>query len=154
MQNKTFYNEILTEHNLHPYHKHEMEDATIVLEGVNPSCGDDIWLKLKVEGEKIVDGAFQGDGCAISQASTDIMLDLMIGRDKEEALHLADIFLRMLQGKADERELDELDEAIVLQDISHMPARVKCASLGWHTAKEMLVDPQTHSAETADHKDE
>ena len=61
----TFYNEILIEHNLHPTHKHELPDANLVLEGVNPSCGDDIWLKLKVENDEIVDGAFVGDGCAI-----------------------------------------------------------------------------------------
>ena len=76
----TFYNEILIEHNLHPTHKHELPDANLVLEGVNPSCGDDIWLKLKVENDEIVDGAFVGDGCAISQASADMMLDLIIGK--------------------------------------------------------------------------
>ena len=68
----TFYNEILIEHNLHPTHKHDLPDANLVLEGVNPSCGDDIWLKLKVENDEIVDGAFVGDGCAISQASADM----------------------------------------------------------------------------------
>ena len=57
MENKTFYNEILTEHNLHPYHKHKLEDANLVLEGVNPSCGDDIFLELKVEDGVVVDGA-------------------------------------------------------------------------------------------------
>ncbi len=75
MENKTFYNEILTEHNLHPYHKHKLEDANLVLEGVNPSCGDDIFLELKVEDGVVVDGAFEGDGCAISQASADMMLE-------------------------------------------------------------------------------
>ena len=80
MENKTFYNEILTEHNLHPYHKHKLEDANLVLEGVNPSCGDDIFLELKVEDGVVVDGAFEGDGCAISQASADMMLELVIGR--------------------------------------------------------------------------
>ena len=98
MENKTFYNEILTEHNLHPYHKHKLEDANLVLEGVNPSCGDDIFLELKVEDGVVVDGSFEGDGCAISQASADMMLELVIGRSKEEALHLADLFLKMIKG--------------------------------------------------------
>ena len=138
MQNKTFYNEILTEHNLHPEHKHALDDANLVLEGVNPSCGDDIWLKLKVENDIVVDGAFEGDGCAISQASADIMLDLVIGKTKDEALKLADLFLKMIKGTVTDEELEELDEASVLQDISHMPARVKCAVLGWHTMQEML----------------
>ena len=79
MENRSFYNEILTEHNVRPEFKHDMEDADIVLEGVNPSCGDDIFLKLKTDGDTIVDGAFVGDGCAISQASADIMLGIVIG---------------------------------------------------------------------------
>ena len=138
MPSNTFYNEILTDHNLHPAHKHDLPDANLVLEGVNPSCGDDIWLKLKVENDKIVDGAFVGDGCAISQASADMMLDLIIGKSKDEARKLADIFLRMIQGKASEEEMEELEESSILADVAHMPARVKCACLGWHTAKEML----------------
>ncbi|MDO4331350.1 MAG: SUF system NifU family Fe-S cluster assembly protein [Eubacteriales bacterium] len=138
MGHNTFYHEILTDHNLHPGHKHELEHANLALEGVNPSCGDDIWLKLLVEDGKIVSGAFTGDGCAISQASADMMLDLVIGKTREEALRLSDIFLRMIQGKASAEEVEELEEAGVLQDISHMPARVKCAVLGWHTLEEML----------------
>ena len=140
MMSNTFYNEILTDHNLPPGHKHDLPDANLVLEGVNPSCGDDIWLKLKVENDEIVDGAFVGDGCAISQASADMMLDLIIGKKKDEALKLADIFLRMIRGSVSDEELDELEEASVLKDIAHMPARVKCAVLGWHTMEELLGD--------------
>ena len=138
MPSNTFYNEILTDHNLHPGHKHDLPDANLVLEGVNPSCGDDIWLKLKVEDGRITDGAFVGDGCAISQASADMMLDLIIGKSEEEAMKLAEIFLRMIKGEVTDQEMDQLEEASVLKDISHMPARVKCAVLGWHTMEEML----------------
>ena len=138
MPSNTFYNEILTDHNLHPGHKHDLPDANLVLEGVNPSCGDDIWLKLKVEDGRNVDGAFVGDGCAISQASADMMLDLIIGKSEEEAMKLAEIFLRMIKGEVTDEEMDQLEEASVLKDISHMPARVKCAVLGWHTMEEML----------------
>ena len=138
MANRTFYNEILTDHNMRPMHKHDLPDANMVLEGVNPSCGDDIFLKLKVENDEIVDGSFVGSGCAISRASADIMLELIIGKKKEEALHLADLFLQMIKGTIKEEDLEELEEAIALQDISHMPARVKCAVLGWHTMEEML----------------
>ena len=122
MENKTFYNEVLIEHNQHPIHKEKLPDANLVLEGVNPSCGDDIILQLKVEND----------------ASADIMLDMIIGRGKEEALHLAELFLKMIQGKTTADEMDELEEAGVLADIAHMPARVKCAVLGWHTMEEML----------------
>lgn len=138
MPSNTFYNEILTDHNLHPGHKHDLPDANLVLEGVNPSCGDDIWLKLKVEDGRITDGAFVGDGCAISQASADMMMDLIIGKSEEEAMKLAEIFLRMIKGEVTDEEMDQLEEASVLKDISHMPARVKCAVLGWHTMEEML----------------
>lgn len=138
MQNNTFYNEILTDHNLHPGHKHDLPDADLVLEGVNPSCGDDIFLKLKVKDGKITEGAFEGDGCAISQASTDMMLDLIIGKSTEEALNLAEIFLRMIKGQITSEEKDQLEEAGILEDISHMPSRVKCAVLGWHTMEEVL----------------
>ena len=77
-------------------------------------------------------------GCAISQASADMMLDLIIGKSEEEAMKLAEIFLRMIKGEVTDEEMDQLEEASVLKDISHMPARVKCAVLGWHTMEEML----------------
>lgn len=138
METNRFYNEILTEHNLHPEFKHDLPDADIVLEGVNPSCGDDIWLKLRTDGDTIVDGAFIGDGCAISQASADIMLGMVIGRKKDEALQLGQTFMRMIQGEASEEEIESLEEASALRDIAHMPARVKCAVLGWRTLKEAI----------------
>ncbi len=140
MENKTFYNNIVNMHNLSPYHKEKLEDANLVLEGVNPSCGDDIILELKVVDDVIEDGAFVGEGCAISQASADMMLDLVIGETKEEALRLADIFLRMITGEVTEEEIKELDEVAALKEISHMPSRVKCAVLGWHTMQELLED--------------
>ena len=136
--NRSFYNEILTDHNLHSMHKHELADANMQLEGVNPSCGDDIILNLKVEDGKIVDGSFTGDGCAISQASADIMLDLIIGKEVEEAERLRESFLHMIKGEATDEEMELLEEAGALADISHMPARVKCAVLGWHTLENML----------------
>ena len=138
MENRNFYNEILTEHNVHPEFKHDLPDADIVLEGVNPSCGDDIWLKLRTDGDTIVDGAFIGDGCAISQASADIMLGMVIGRKKDEALQLGQTFMRMIQGEASEEAIESLEEASALRDIAHMPARVKCAVLGWRTLKEAI----------------
>ena len=119
MTTNPFYNEILTEHNVRPEFKHDLPDADLVLDGVNPSCGDEIQLKLKLDGDTIADGAFVGDGCAISQASTDIMLG-------------------MIRGEASEEEIDSLEEASALRDVSHMPARVKCAMLGWRTLREAL----------------
>ena len=138
MERRSFYNEILTEHNLRPEFKHDLPAANITMEGVNPSCGDHIWLKLKVKDGVIEDGAFVGDGCAISQASADIMLGMIIGRKEDEARKLGDLFLRMIKGEATDEEIDELEEASALRDVAHMPARVKCAVLGWHTLDEAL----------------
>jgi len=138
MENKTFYNEVVTDHNMHPLHKHDLEDPDIVLDGVNPSCGDEISLGLKVSDGVITDGAFIGDGCAVSQASADIMLELVIGRTIDEAKHLSKLFLKMIKSEATPEEIEELEEAGALEDISHMPARVKCAVLGWHTLEEMI----------------
>ena len=140
MTNKSFYNEILTEHNMRPEFKFDMPDADITLEGVNPSCGDDIFLNLTLDGDIISDGSFSGDGCAISQASADIMLGMIIGKTKEEALKLGETFMKMISGTATEDEIESLGEAAALKDISHMPARVKCAVLGWRTLKEALKD--------------
>lgn len=138
----SFYREIINDHNLRPANKHPLPDANLELRGVNPSCGDDITLRLRVEDGIIEDGAYTGDGCAISQASADMMLDLIIGRPQEEALRLADIFLRMIKGTASEDEIEELEEAGSLVDVSHMPARVKCAVLGWHTLENLLKMPE------------
>ena len=135
----TFYNEILIDHNLHPMNKRVLEDANMVLEGVNPSCGDDIIIQMLVEDDVIADAAFTGSGCAISQASADIMVDMILGKTKDEALHLAELFLKMIKKEASPEEIEELEEAGALQDIAHMPARVKCAVLSWHTMEEMFV---------------
>ena len=134
----SFYREIINEHNLRPIHRHILPRAGLSHRGINPSCGDDITLQLTIKDGVIAEGAYVGDGCAISQASSDMMLDLIIGRTPEEALHLADIFLRMIKGKVADDELEELEEAASLQDISHMPARVKCAVLAWHTLEKIL----------------
>jgi len=138
MDLKQMYREIVNEHNLHPTHKYDLEAPTMVLRGVNPSCGDDITLQLRVEDGVIADGSYNGIGCAISQASADMMLDLVIGQEVTQAEHLIDVFNRMITGEVTEEELEELDEAAALQDISHMPARVKCAKLGWRTLGEMI----------------
>ena len=149
----TFYNEVLTDHNIPPAHKYKMEDATYSLEGVNPSCGDDVVLYIKVDADNVIeDASFDGDGCAISQASADMMCDLIIGKPKDEALRLSEIFLRMINGKITDEEKDELEEAGILEDISHMPARVKCAVLGWHTMDQIFQDADNGKIERYDGK--
>ena len=143
MDMKSLYAEILNEHNLNPTHKGVMENPSMTLRGVNPSCGDNIYLQLKIEDGKITDGTFNGSGCAVSQASVDMMVDQIIGKSKEEAIKLAGTFMGMIKGEiTDEESIESLDEAASLQDVRHMPARVKCAVLGWHTMQEMLEHPE------------
>ena len=138
MDDKRFYNEILLEHDRYPAFRHPLPDADIVLDGVNPSCGDEIRRLLETDGDTIVDGAFVGEGCAVSQASCDIMLGQIVGQTKERALALAESFMRMIRGEASEEEIDALEEAAALRDIAHMPARAKCALLGWRTLRRAL----------------
>ena len=111
MDLKGLYREIVNEHNLRPSHKGDMENPDLVLRGVNPSCGDDITLQLKIVDGVIDDAMFAGSGCAISQASVDMMADQIIGRSKEDAIKLAGTFMGMIKGEIkDEEELEELVE--------------------------------------------
>lgn len=134
----SFYREIINDHNLRPAHKHDLPGANLELRGVNPGCGDDITLRLRVENGVVAEAAFTGDGCAVSQASADMMADLVRGKSTGEAKRLAALFLRMIRGEATDAEREELEEAAALRDVSHMPARVKCAVLCWRTLDRML----------------
>ena len=137
------YTEVIGEHSRSPENKGELAAATVRERGHNPSCGDEITLELQIENGIIKDAAFTGVGCAISQASTDIMIDLMRGKTVEEAQRLAELFTSMIKREVtDDAALEELDEAIALKNISNMPARVKCAVLAWHTLEDVLKKDQ------------
>ena len=134
-----FYDEVLIDHVMHPIHRHELcGECCCTKKGINPSCGDEITLHLEVENGIISNGSYTGIGCAVSQASADIMLDLIIGRKTEEALRLKDLFMKMIKGGITDDELEELEEAGALRSIAKMPARVKCAVLGWNTLECMI----------------
>ena len=127
------------EHNSHPDYKYEMDSPTQSHDGINPSCGDELTLMLRVENGVIEEASFTGHGCAISQASADIMADLITGEAVEEAKRLSGLFLAMIRGEElSEDDFEDLDEAAQLKDISHMPARVKCAELAWRTLDGIL----------------
>ena len=133
------YTAALMEHNAHPDYKYEMDNPTHTHEGVNPSCGDEIVLALRVVDGIVEEAAFTGSGCAVSQASADIMADLITGETVEEAKRLSSLFVRMIQGEElSPEEQEDLDEAYELQSISRMPARVKCAELAWRTLDGMI----------------
>ena len=136
---ESMYTDIIMEQSTATYNKHEIENKTDSEHGHNPSCGDDITLEIIMDGKRIADLAFTGHGCAISQASTSIMIDVLKGKTKEEALKLIDVFLRMVKREeVSEEELDSIEDARALQNISNMPARVKCAELAWYTMEKLL----------------
>lgn len=133
------YSEVIKEHSISGHNKKHLRLPTVVMPGRNPSCGDEIELELQVENGVIADGSFTGVGCAISQASVSIMIDLVREKTIEEGRRLAEIFLKMAtrQPLSDD-ELDELEDAAALKNISDMPARVKCATMPWHTLVKVL----------------
>ena len=133
------YNELIMEHSMNSYNKKELENATYCELGHNPNCGDEIQLKVKLNGNIIEDMAFTGHGCAISQASTSIMIDTLKGKTIEEAKEIIKTFINMIKRETtDEKELKKLEDAIAFKNISNMPARVKCALLAWHTIEKMI----------------
>ena len=133
------YNQIIVENSRATWNRHKVEGANVRLEGVNPSCGDDIFLEMRVKDGIVEDAGFLGDGCAISQASTSMMVDLIKGKTVAEAKRLAATFLGMIKGEnQSEAQLDTLEDAVALKGVSKMPARVKCAVLSWHTLEEAL----------------
>lgn len=137
----SIYTAALMQHNSHPDYKYEMEGCTCSHEGVNPSCGDELTLQLRIEDGVIEEASFVGSGCAVSQASADMMADLITGETVEEAKRLVGLFLGMIKGDAlSEEDKEDLDEAAELESISRMPARVKCAELAWRTLEKLLAD--------------
>lgn len=134
MNVQQLYTDLILEYNKDKTNKRKMEAPTLSEHGHNPNCGDDITLEVKLKDGVIEDLAYTGSGCAISQASTAMMAELLHGRTVEDALRLVHLFLDMIRGKVtDDSELEELEAAISLKDISKLPVRVKCAVLGWHT---------------------
>lgn len=139
MDLNSIYTQLIMEHNKSSHNKRDLVDPDVIERGHNPSCGDDITLELKIDNNIINDASFVGHGCAISQASTSIMIDLINGKPVDEALVLVETFLGMIKKEVtDEEALEKLEDAVAFQNISNMPARVKCAVLAWHTLKQAI----------------
>ena len=135
------YNDFIMEHSMNSYNKRQLENPTYCKMGHNPNCGDEIELQLKLKDNIIEDMGFTGHGCAISQASTSIMIDTLKGKTIEEAKQIIQTFIQMIKRETkNEEELKKLEDAIALKNVSNMPARVKCAVLAWHTIEKMLEE--------------
>ncbi len=145
----SIYSAALMDHNAHPDYKYELEDATHSHDGINASCGDELTLFLKIDDstETIEEASFVGHGCAISQASADMMAGLLEGETIDEAKRLSGLFIGMIQGnELSDEDREDLDEAAELQSISRMPARVKCAELAWRTLNGILAERERERA--------
>lgn len=129
------YTNLIMEHNKNTQNKKNI-DANYIERGYNPNCGDDILVQFKIENNKIIDASFNGISCAISTASSSILIDLLKGLDIEKAESLIESFLMMIRGEElSSLELENLEEAGLLKNIQNIPARVKCATLAWNAAK-------------------
>ena len=136
---RELYQETILEHNKRPRNFRALEGADRVQEGFNPLCGDRLTLFLKLDGDRIADVAFQGHGCAISTSSASLMTEAVKGRDTESALRLFDAFHRLVTREAPAPSKDEVGKLLVFSGVGEFPARVKCATLCWHTLKAALA---------------
>lgn len=131
------YKEIILEHYKKPRNYGILSPATLSREGLNPSCGDELEIFLNIEDDIITDVSFQGEGCAISKASTSLMTVAIKGKKIEQALKLTEQFKEMIRGNEVAEELGDLS---VLQGVAKLPARVKCATLSWITLEQALTE--------------
>ncbi len=129
------YKEIILEHSKRPKNQGTLDPATVSQEGLNPSCGDELELHLQIEDNVITDVKFSGEGCAISLSSASMMTEAIKGITLSDAQALSGKFKAMIQG---EEPQDELGDLKMLQGISKLHARVKCATLGWITLEQAL----------------
>jgi nitrogen fixation NifU-like protein len=140
MQLDNLYQEVILDHYKNPQNKKLATDNDAQVHHVNPSCGDEITLGVKLDGSTISSINWEGVGCSISQASTSIMSDLLMGKTLEDAEIIAENFLHLMQSKGtEEGNPDLLEDAVALAGVSQYPARIKCALLGWMAFKDASV---------------
>lgn len=131
------YQEVILDHYKNPQHKTLKTDFDAQVHHINPSCGDEITLNLKLSGNTVQDISWDGVGCSISQASVSILTDLLIGKKLEDAEKISSSFMQLMQSKGREiGDEDLLEDAVALAGVSQYPARIKCALLGWMAFKD------------------
>ncbi|MGR9043906.1 MAG: Fe-S cluster assembly sulfur transfer protein SufU [Gammaproteobacteria bacterium] len=130
---RDLYQEVIFDHNRNPRNFRVIEAADRKVEGFNPLCGDRLTLYLKMDGDMIADASFQGSGCAISTASVSLMTEIVKGKTEAEAEALFKTFHEMTTGKDKQVNLEAVGKLAVLAGVREYPARVKCATLAWHT---------------------
>jgi nitrogen fixation NifU-like protein len=142
------YQEIILDHYRAKHHSGLRDPYEAEVHHVNPSCGDEVTLRVHLDGSTVGDVSYEGLGCSISQASTSVMSDLVIGRDVADGLELHREFLTLMQSKGTvEPDEDRLEDGIAFAGVSKFPARVKCALLGWSAFKDAVLRAQADQAE-------
>ena len=142
------YQEVILDHNKNPRNFREIENADKTADGNNPLCGDALRVYVALEDDRVADVAFKGSGCAISKASASMMTQIVKGKTREEAEILFDEFHRMVTGELDaETEDNHLGKLKIFAGVLEFPARVKCASLSWHTLYAALNNEEIVSTE-------
>ena len=142
------YRQVILDHNRNPRNFGELTDATRVVAGVNPLCGDKMTLYVKLSGGKIEDIRFQGTGCAISVASSSLMTERVKGTSVRTALELFDKVHELLTAPHDHEPPPDLEKLAALGGVREYPSRVKCASLGWHALKSAVADENASNVTT------
>jgi nitrogen fixation NifU-like protein len=137
---EALYQELLLDHYRRPRNKGELPDATVTVEQRNPLCGDQLRLQLSLEGDRVADVKFMGQGCAISQAAASMMTQLIKGKTVEEATALRDRFRAMMLGDAEVAKDKSLGDLRALSGVARLPVRVKCALLAFSALGEALGD--------------
>src|SRR3954469_21472901 len=131
------YQEIILDHYRNPHHRGLREPYDVEVHHVNPTCGDEVTLRVRLRGDRIEDVSYNSEGCSISQASTSVMTDLVLGRTIEDAMDRSDDFLALMQSRGSLGPDEEgLEDAVAFVGVSRYPARVKCALLGWMAWKD------------------
>lgn len=144
---RDLYQEVIFDHNRNPRNFRVIEDADRKVDGFNPLCGDRLTLYLKMNGDVIADASFQGSGCAISTASVSLMTEIIKGKTEHEAEELFKKFHEMTTGKGENIQLEAIGKLAVLAGVRDYPARVKCATLAWHTL-DAALKKQTQAVST------
>ena len=144
MQLQQMYQEIILDHYKNPHHRGLRDPYEAEVHHVNPTCGDEVTVRVHLEGDgadaKVVDVSYDGQGCSISQASTSVLTDLVIGRTVGEAFGTLDVFVELMQGRGKiEPDEDVLEDAVAFAGVAKYPARVKCALLGWMAFKDAVA---------------
>ncbi|HLV81755.1 MAG TPA: SUF system NifU family Fe-S cluster assembly protein [Chthonomonadaceae bacterium] len=140
---RELYQEVILDHNKQPRNFRKLENANREAEGHNPLCGDEVTIYLDVEDGIIQDISFQGKGCAISKASASMMTAALKGKTVSESEEIFARFHALVTGEDEEPDIEELGKLAVFSGVREFPARVKCASLAWHTLRAALVQQDT-----------